>query len=408
MDLKNIDIVRSPIDINKVRLTAEVHYDARGVSPELYWFEVDKMFEKYLSSTANPWLACLMPLASFYGEPLRLCLPVDGALYDNMQELQQLWKRSYPHMHVVPVEASAINCLDYHKKKSVASFFSGGIDSFFTALRYNCVESAFKTKIDDLLCVWGFDIPLKNKKDFFHLKGTLEKVSEKIHANFISVATNLRETRLKTVGWGPLYFGSALASVGLALEKKYSLIYIASNGEGWNMAPWGSHPLSDPLFSTSNTRICHDGFMYTRVEKTEYISKFEVARHGLHTCWKNSSYDNCSICDKCYRTMSTLDALGVLHLFPTFKKELYDTSKLGHLYIKNDFQKIYYEDIKRLATKKGRRDIVASLNSSFGKSKLLNIAVPIARYITNRLGKGHVFLRWLSILKNKLFGTIIT
>lgn len=63
MQVKNIDVITSPDNINRLRLVAEVIYDTKGFNPELYWFEVDKKYKDFISTSGNPWLTCLLPLA---------------------------------------------------------------------------------------------------------------------------------------------------------------------------------------------------------------------------------------------------------------------------------------------------------------------------------------------------------
>src|SRR3989338_6400267 len=173
MELKSINIIKSPTNSCKVRLVGEVHYDDRA-DAELYWYEIDEKYAEYLSSSGNPWLTCLIPLAVTLGEPLRISLPVDGVLLQNINKLMQIWKSWYPHLHIVPIEANTVEPNSADRSSKTAAFFSGGIDSFFTVLRHDA-STGSSIAIDDLLYVWGFDIPLENVDAFQHMKGTLKK-----------------------------------------------------------------------------------------------------------------------------------------------------------------------------------------------------------------------------------------
>ena len=53
MEVKRVDIVRSPNNLGRVRLVGEVCYDNQSMRPELYWFEVEKKYEKYLLSRSD-------------------------------------------------------------------------------------------------------------------------------------------------------------------------------------------------------------------------------------------------------------------------------------------------------------------------------------------------------------------
>ena len=71
----------------------------------------------------------------------------------------------------------------------------------------------------------------------------------------------------------------------------------------------------------------------TRIQKTEFISQFADTYNNLHVCWHNS--DNCGRCNKCVRTLVTMDILGVLDKY----SESFDTE----YYLKN--RKTYITEV---------------------------------------------------------------
>ena len=133
MQLKQIDIQKTPNANGRVQLTGEVIYGDRAVRPEIYWFEVPEKYAEFLSKSGNPWLVCLLPLAVTLGEPLRISEPVDSQLLENAQELMRIWKCWYPHLHLIPIEAE-VEIKRHESPERTAAFFSGGVDSFFTVL----------------------------------------------------------------------------------------------------------------------------------------------------------------------------------------------------------------------------------------------------------------------------------
>ena len=88
---------------------------------------------------------------------------------------------------------------------------------------------------------------------------------------------------------GPLWHGGGIVSTGLALEKRYAQLVIASTYSYSNLAPWGSHPLTDPLLSALGTRVIHDDAAFSRIEKTEFIARREMALRTLRVCWNARS-----------------------------------------------------------------------------------------------------------------------
>ena len=380
MKVKNVDIITSPDNADRVRLVGDVVYDAPNLKPEQYWFEVDKKYKDDISITGNPWLVCLIPLAVTLGEPIELCCPVDKVLFKNVQELMKIWKSWYSHLHIVPIEAELLDVSELVNGKKVVAFFSGGVDSFFTILRPE------NNNIENLITVHGFDVPIENVNAFIRMEKSLDKVAREIGSNLVSVTTNLRKTSLEKAGWGQLYFGSTLASVGLFLEPMYKKVLIASGGEGFALSAWGSHPLTDPLYSTSRMEVVHDSLAITRMQKLEFISNFKIAQNHLRVCWQGRSYENCCACPKCYRTMAALSVLGVLDKFPSFRTNTFDISKASRIYLHKP-DKPFFEQIMKVAEENNIKDILLAIQKSYTYSDRLDTFLPIVRQFDNWLRK---------------------
>ena len=169
-------------------------------------------------------------------------------------------------------------CRAVLRRAAPPRLFSGGVDAFFTVLRHQePIQSWEHIHIDDLIFVWGFDVPL-DKPDAFDRTGrALQSAAKELWKNLVVVASNLKTTRLeRDAEWGALWHGSGIVSTGLALEKRYTQLVIASTYSYANLAPWGSHPLSDPLLSTLSTRVIHDDVSFSRAEKTEVVARSDI------------------------------------------------------------------------------------------------------------------------------------
>ena len=85
----------------------------------------------------------------------------------------------------------------------------------------------------------------------------------------------------------------------------------------------GSHPLLDPLWSSEDVELVHDGCEATRLDKLSLVASEAAARHWLRVCWENRDGGyNCGRCEKCLRTMVAMDALGVLDAFDRFPHQI--------------------------------------------------------------------------------------
>jgi hypothetical protein len=353
--------------------------------PEVYWIDVPRAYGNYLTDSGDAWLSLLLSYAVHLGEPLVISKPVDRDLYVNVHELMRVWSCWYPKLKPVPIEAEIREHAGGRARTATAALFSGGVDAWFTLLTHNGDPDAMdRFRIDDLLCVWGLDISLENAAGFRALRDALVPATSGLGTEFLDVATNLYDTAWwKSADWGHVAHGSALASIGHALGGRYCRLLIPSTHRYDDPIPWGSHPLTDPLLSSSLMSIIHDGGAFSRVEKTEALIKSEVAMNSLQVCWETRSYRNCEACTKCYRTMTTLFLLGALNRCPRFKTRRIDKRKLAKTLAEDESDFAFMREVLDLAVRTGHRDIARAVNRSVRRFR----RVEAARKLSNRLLK---------------------
>lgn len=400
MQLRTVDVVQSPRDPTHMRLVGEVVYDDSKEKTELYWFEVTAEYSGYLDNrSGNPWLVCLLPLAVTLGEPLRLCVPVDRVLYTNVQKLMQIWRCWHPTLGVVPLEVELSDRGVAEGRDKIGSFFSGGIDSFFTALRHaEAPEREDQLHLDDLLMVWGLDIPIANRDVFQRLHAVLQQAVLELGKSLVVIGTNLRVTRWGQAEYGKLSHGCGLAAVAHVLAARYHTILIASSSGYYDLHPWGSHVLTDPLLSSGTLSIQHDGAEFNRVQKTQRIAQSSVALQALHICSALGSDQNCGACLKCCRTMMTLDLLGVLGDCQTFRIPSDYLARASKLYLRRPEARRFMIEIRNLALAKQRRDVVSMVDRSFRYSRRLDAMLSQLAQFEHRRGARWVtgmLKRWL-------------
>ncbi len=383
MELGDVRVTPSPLGSGRVRLVGDLRYDDRPGATEQLWFDVAGENAAFLSRTGNPWLACMAPLAAKLGEPVRIALPVDRLLLRNVRELMAIWQSWYPRLHRVEVAADTTDGLPVPGETRTAAFFSGGVDSFFTILR---AREPGGIRIDDLISVGGFDILLRSLPAFEQRRERQTAVAESVGCRLVDVITNLRDTRIEKAGWSPLLHGSALAAVGLALEGLYGRLLIGSTGQYASLMPLGSHPLTDPLHSTSGTRVIHDGATHDRRSKVEYVSGSDLALKNLHVCFRVASNDNCGLCEKCIRTMSMLELMGRLEKAELFPVRRLDVGRLARVYVKNSNQVEYYRSIIAMADERGRTDVARSVSRALRGSRWRRWLMPVSTWCAGRRG----------------------
>ncbi len=381
MELTAVRVTPSPFGGGRVRLVGEIAYDDRPGLIEECWFEFPGQYAESLSSSGNPWLVALVPLAATLGEPLRIGLPVDRLLYRNVQELVAIWKVWYPKLHRVEVTAE---CADAGPNgRATGALFSGGVDSFFTVLR-NDVPAPGSFPADELICVGGFDIPLANLEAFRRHSAKMEIVADRLGKSLVDVVTNLRETRLESAGWFGLLHGCALISIGLMLEPRYARLLIASSNDyGFDVA-LGSHFLTDPLLSTSRTRVLHDGASFRRCQKVEFLSRSSIALEALHVCWRTAADDNCCACEKCFRTMVALEILGRLEGCEAFPRRRIESSRVSRIYLSRLGLQRYWDEIRALAVARGRSDMVEAIDRGVRRSRVVRPLMAFVKWLRGK------------------------
>jgi hypothetical protein len=194
----------------------------------------------------------------------------------------------------------------------VASFFSGGVDSFFTARR--------RDDIDTLIFVRGFDLQADQPALLERAGAAARDVARRLGKRLVEVTTDVRSYAPIGSDWGTCH-GVAMAAVAHLLG--FARVYIPATYTYADLFPWGSHPLLDPLWRTEGTEIVHDSADVGRFDKLAALAHDQVAQDHLRVCWENrdGAY-NCSRCEKCTRTMILLRAHGVLERFHTFDRPL--------------------------------------------------------------------------------------
>jgi hypothetical protein len=197
----------------------------------------------------------------------------------------------------------------------VGAFFSGGIDSFYTALRH-------RHELTDLIFLHGFDFLLEEAEVRRRASLAARAAASELGMNLIEVETDYRARLGSFLHWQQLH-GPALAVVALLLQAQLSRVLLPASRSYDVLIPNGSHPLVDPLWSTERIEFIHDATEVRRAEKVAYVADSPLAMRHLRVCWQNvdGAY-NCGRCEKCLRTMLSLKVAGALERCETLPDRL--------------------------------------------------------------------------------------
>ncbi len=347
------------MDIAHVELTARPEGDLlRGtIGGFELWFRVAPGGQT--AQGAEPFLVVGLLAAMARAEPLRLActLKASPRLLQGMERLQEVfstWNRQLTRVAVTADRAPPAP-----PRSGSAAFFSGGVDSLYTFLERS-------EDLTHLIHIHGFDYRRQNR--------SLADAAERENRRFVEgrgrrllvVESNFRELfehhRIHT----NLYHGAVLAGIALALGL--SRTYVPSSFAWDQLIPWGSHPITDPLWSTESVEILHHGVEARRIDKLRRLGGDEGALALLRVCPANTVY-SCGDCEKCLRTRVALRLLG---LRSPRLPPLDDLRSVRRLRIDSEAY--------RLAWQQNLEDAVLARDLPLAKA----IAVPLARFDMRR------------------------
>ena len=299
----------SPTNISKINLEL-----ASGETKEL-WIEADVE----LSKNSDCWLFLLLPIAMQLGENLQIEGEATKGAIEAFDRAQQYLVQGHLQMKAIKLEVS--NLIDDSTDQSESSrgvglFFSGGLDSTFSA---ETLED-----IDTLISVWGFDIPTTNSAHWNLTLDIIKPCAKELDKDLLVVKTNIRELSNGLVEWGGDYHGSALAGVSIALTKHLKKNYLAASRRRTE-PDWGHSAELASAYTTPN-HIIEQTEGIERIAKAYGIANIPRTTY-VRVCYRNvKGLANCGTCKKCVRTRLEFDLIKAkyrpqaLETRPSFKE----------------------------------------------------------------------------------------
>lgn len=376
-----------------VRLARRIVYERHAAKPEILWFDLPEEFARSIVHRDDGWLVALLPLALRRRETVRCGAPVDPGLLANVDALRPIWQRWYPEHPPVRVEATAAE--PGSPDQRIGLFFTGGVDSFFSALHWDATHPAGQ-KVEDLLYIWGYDIPLTNRSAFERKRETLARVAEQLGKRSICLAGNLRETRLGGLNWPKVMHGAALGAAALMLGGREGTVLLSAALARPPEESFGAHPLTDHLMSTTRSCFIHYGAEFTRFDKTAHLTGSAAAQQALHVCWEDASDRNCGRCEKCFRTAITLELLGAREQFTCFDRAAFALERAAEFRLATPATVRLMEDLRQPAIDHQRPDVLAAIDRCLARNRQLNEQYAASRWRRRgRKWKNSIRKRWL-------------
>ena len=317
--MKNMIEIGGPY-IEKLESKARLCSDIKvGNVTRVMYFEVDEKWSEYLcTETIDAFVTGLLYYAVCNGYGIKSSSPMNGQLLFQMETyllpvLNQIDPSEYK---LIEFDVPTADIL--YDAKAVGTAVSGGVDSFYTIVKHKD-DKRDNFKLTHLVVANLFNRYVdegETRGQFERLKEKVVKIADETGLEMISIYTNHHEFMYNH--FVSLY-SFRLCSYIYALQKLFGIYYISSGAaikdtNFYNVDSDDYDIFNLSMASTDTLKFYSSGGEALRTDKVRFISKDEAAKNHLHVCNFSESH-NCSKCDKCMRTMLSLDIVGKLEQF---------------------------------------------------------------------------------------------
>ena len=370
-----IENIRYENNDGLAQIIATISWENCHRSQQDIYFATLPEYSSALSLKADTYLVACAFLAARYGEErIAVDSPVCPILLEgvltNLAWLHRYWKK---FSRTIPVIEATLDTYSVSRpEERTALFISGGVDSLFS-LRHNqlIVLEGHPFSIRDVIYVQGAGFPEdpKSSLKFDSLNRAIAKFSEvnkETGVNLIPVVSNLRTLAYRGNSddgkfWQYCYLGASLAAVAHSLGKRSTKFIVSSDNPISGIAPEDLIYLA-PNYSSQNLQLIYYGARFSRLQKTQVISNWDVGLRNLHVCTANAN-SNCGKCLKCIVTMTTLEALGKLKVSRTFPVDEVSPELLQTLKLMTPGYLSDYSSLVPLLKERGRDDLVLAIQN---------------------------------------------
>lgn len=318
------------IKITKVEVrgaTVKYHYDLTGEWKK--YFCQEEMEITYSIDIQNvpqsvlvvPFICNILPIVWLCDAEIHTEF-IDKDFYNNVEKIKEGYRKMYPMLEFKgKIVADVRENIPLENKRTVACFFSGGVDAYTTLIRHLEDKPA-------LLTIWGADVKLTDEEGWRNVTSHIQNVAEEFGLEYIYVKSNFRQMikegllreLVKVSGegwWHGFQHGIAIIAHAAPIAYAYGLkhVYIASSFPQKMAGRYtcASDPTIDNHVHYCKCDTVHDGYEMDRQEKVRYLiaqNKRYDKDIKLRVCWKSTGGRNCCHCEKCYRTILEIVSEG--------------------------------------------------------------------------------------------------
>ena len=330
--------------------------------------ECDEEYFNYVQDNYDGFLVLILVVAMKENQNININGTISYKLYYNIiNHIMPILKIIHPSFHLINIKVNGFSEFNFINE-GIGCGLSCGVDSLC------CIEDFYFSNCSDAFKLTHltnfFAGATKNKTVYENKLLNIKNYIAETNLKFLQVYTNFH----KINNLEHQYFHTLRnLSVPLFFQKLFRKYYYASSFSYQNskIVPnsgsiTSTEPILIPLLSTEVLEFAIHGAQYSRLKKTQIISKNELSFKFLDVCVHPNYYEiiqdriNCSKCYKCLRTCATLDYYCVLdnytHVFDIDIYYKYKESFLSSLETTNPYDrelkaKYYYNNILYLDVK---------------------------------------------------------
>lgn len=319
MEITNIRLERQG---DKTSLLSTV-WDNRG-QHDLY-VTVNQQHENYLDgNSGDPFLLVGLVPAMALGEDLLIDAPVSEKLLYHLKTQLMPWLiKVNTDLKMIEIKTPQGFNQNNAEGQGVGTGISCGVDSFYTILSHLKKELPQKSQLTHLMLIQRQRDTQFNPQMIKSIPKKDEQriaVGKKLGLETVYVWTNF--SKFMDFPFEQICSFHDLGTA-LALKKLFHTYYYASSYSLENFhLTFEAAPMYDILntcaIQTETFQMISHPLLVERAEKTEWIAQYPIAQENLNVCYYEQHEMptlNCSSCEKCVRTMVTLEACGSLDKF---------------------------------------------------------------------------------------------
>ena len=317
------------------KLVADITHGGGGNSTYLaepnMWIAVKDEYADMLSDDVyDAFVLVPLYMGMYYKEDLHIHGCVSKKLYKNvMHYLQRILCDFSEELSRIDIQVDGFKAAD-GEPGIIGTGISCGVDSLTTIYDHYVNEDDPDYRINGLFfynCGSHGEYGEKSEQLFFERYALNKAAADDLGLPVYLINSNLHAF-VYSVGHDQNIGFMARYSCILSLQKAVRMYYLSSGLSYNEIMTFGnlvernldfagfSESYSIPLIRTEKLELVVDGCQYTRSQKTERISGWDIAQKYLNVCVDTSAEGhNCSKCGKCMRTLIALEALGKLNDF---------------------------------------------------------------------------------------------